>query len=196
MPRSRPAVNRDGVGLASAVPPQYMAEMRRSFSGRDRVACPLHDLHRGVFGESNIAADWAIGQIFLVEFEDLADVLLGGSVAGLAAELGPPLAALGDEVPVARDRRLYARQTALDPVLDQIPLELGECRIEVETGSVFEKTIAAKFPGSDIRLRVLSGGHERRVTVKLAEQPKLQAAQDQGGPLLMLDTAPNTTTSW
>jgi C-terminal processing protease CtpA/Prc len=60
--------------------------------------------------------------------------------------------------------------------------------VEVETSSVFEKTIAAKSPGSDIRLRVLSGGHERRVTVKLAEQPKIQAAQDQGGPLLMLDT--------
>jgi WD40 repeat protein len=60
--------------------------------------------------------------------------------------------------------------------------------VEVETSSIFEKTIAAKSPGSEIRLRVWSGGHERRIMATLVERPKIQAAQDQGGPLLMLDT--------
>jgi WD40 repeat protein len=35
---------------------------------------------------------------------------------------------------------------------------------------------------------VLSNGKECHVSVTLAEQPKIQAAQDQGGPLLVLDT--------
>jgi WD40 repeat protein len=76
---------------------------------------------------------------------------------------------------------------------DKAGLKAGEIvdlvdGVEVETSSAFEKTIAAKSPGSEIRLRVLSGGRERRIAVTLAEPPKIQPTQDQGGPLLMLDT--------
>jgi len=60
--------------------------------------------------------------------------------------------------------------------------------IEVETSSAFEKTITAKPSGSEVRLRVLSGGRERRITVTLGEWPKLRAVQNQALPLLMLDT--------
>jgi WD40 repeat protein len=60
--------------------------------------------------------------------------------------------------------------------------------VEIETSSAFERLIATKPPGTELRLRVLSGGSERRVSVTLAERPKVQAAQDQDGPLLMLDT--------
>jgi WD40 repeat protein len=63
--------------------------------------------------------------------------------------------------------------------------------VEMETSSAFEKLIATKPPGTELRLRIMSDGSERRVSVTLAEQPKLQAAQDQGGPLLMLDTGGN-----
>jgi WD40 repeat protein len=60
--------------------------------------------------------------------------------------------------------------------------------VEIETSSAFEKLLAMKSPSAQLRLRVLSGGSERRVTVSLAERPKIQAVQNQGGPLLMLDT--------
>jgi tricorn protease-like protein len=58
----------------------------------------------------------------------------------------------------------------------------------VDTSSDVDAAVAAKRPGDDVRLEVLSNGKERRVSVMLAERPKVQAAQDQGGPLLMLDT--------
>src|SRR5262249_36852523 len=64
--------------------------------------------------------------------------------------------------------------------------------VEVETGSAFEKTITARPPGTDVRLRVLSGGRERRVTVTLAERPQIQSVQDLGVPLLRLDTGGHT----
>jgi WD40 repeat protein len=60
--------------------------------------------------------------------------------------------------------------------------------VEPETSADVDKTIATKSPGTEIRLRLLSGGRERRISVTLAERPKIHAAQDQGGPLLMLDT--------
>jgi WD40 repeat protein len=60
--------------------------------------------------------------------------------------------------------------------------------VEPETAADIEKVLAAKPPGTELRLRIMSGGSERRVIVTLAEQPKIQAVQDQGGPLLMLDT--------
>jgi WD domain, G-beta repeat len=50
------------------------------------------------------------------------------------------------------------------------------------------EAIGAKRPGDAILLQVLSIGKERRISVTLAERPKIQAVQDQGGPLLMLDT--------
>jgi WD40 repeat protein len=59
---------------------------------------------------------------------------------------------------------------------------------EAETSSDVEKAIAAKPAGGEVRLRVLSDGNERRASVTLAERPKVQAVQDQGGPVLMLDT--------
>jgi WD40 repeat protein len=61
-------------------------------------------------------------------------------------------------------------------------------RIMVDTGSNIDAAVTAKHPGDELRLQVLSGGRERYVMVTLAEQPKIQAVQDQGGPLLMLDT--------
>jgi WD40 repeat protein len=60
--------------------------------------------------------------------------------------------------------------------------------VEPDTSADFEKAIAAKSPGAEVRLRVLSGGRERHVAVTLAERPTIQAAQDQPLPLLMLDT--------
>src|SRR5262249_28226787 len=60
--------------------------------------------------------------------------------------------------------------------------------MEGETSAVFEKTIAAKSPNTQVRLRVWSGGRERRIAVTLAERPKVQTVQDQDGPLLMLNT--------
>jgi WD40 repeat protein len=60
--------------------------------------------------------------------------------------------------------------------------------VEMETSSAFERLIGTKPPGTELRLRVLSGGSERRITATLAERPTIQVVQDQGGPLLMLDT--------
>jgi WD40 repeat protein len=57
----------------------------------------------------------------------------------------------------------------------------------IETGSDADAAVAAKHPGDELRLLVHSGGSEHRVRVTLAEQPKIQAAQDRL-PLLMLDT--------
>ena len=54
--------------------------------------------------------------------------------------------------------------------------------VEMETSSAFVKLIAAKPAGTELRLRIISGGGERRINVTLAEQPKIQVAQDQGGP--------------
>ena len=56
--------------------------------------------------------------------------------------------------------------------------------VEAETSGELEKAIALKSPGAEVLLRVLSGGRERRVTVTLAERPKVAVAL----PLLMLDT--------
>jgi WD40 repeat protein len=66
--------------------------------------------------------------------------------------------------------------------------------VEVETSSAFEKTIAAKSPTTEVRLRVLSGGRERRITVTLAEHPKVQAVEGQDRPLLTLDSGGHVAT--
>jgi WD40 repeat protein len=60
--------------------------------------------------------------------------------------------------------------------------------VEPETSADFDKSIAAKRPGAEVKLRVLSGGRERRVAVTLAAGPAIGAAQDQDLPLLILDT--------
>jgi PDZ domain/WD domain, G-beta repeat len=60
--------------------------------------------------------------------------------------------------------------------------------VEVETSSTVEKTITAKSPNTQVRLRAWSGSRERRIAVTLAEPPKMQADQGQSGLLLMLDT--------
>jgi hypothetical protein len=44
--------------------------------------------------------------------------------------------------------------------------------VEVEASADFERIVAAKPPGADIRLRVMSNGRARRVTATLAERPK------------------------
>ena len=64
--------------------------------------------------------------------------------------------------------------------------------VEAETSTDLEKAIAAKPIGSELRLRVLSAGHEHRITVTLVGHPKIQAAQDQDLPVLMLDTGGHT----
>lgn len=64
--------------------------------------------------------------------------------------------------------------------------------VEIETSSAFEKLLATKSPSDQLRLRVLSGGSERRITVTLAEHPRVQVVQDQALPLLMLDTGGHT----
>jgi WD40 repeat protein len=61
-------------------------------------------------------------------------------------------------------------------------------RIMLDTSSEVDAAIAAKHPGSVLRLQVLSGGRERRVALTLAERPKAQAMQQRAIPLLMLDT--------
>jgi WD40 repeat protein len=61
-------------------------------------------------------------------------------------------------------------------------------RTVIDTSSEADAAVGAKRPGDTMLLQVLSNGKEHRVSVTLAEQPKIQAAQDQGGPLLMLDT--------
>src|SRR5262249_46066699 len=61
-------------------------------------------------------------------------------------------------------------------------------RMMLDTSSDMEAAITAKAPGTVVRLQVLSGGVERSVPVTLGERPKIQVAQDQASPLLMLDT--------
>jgi S1-C subfamily serine protease len=60
-------------------------------------------------------------------------------------------------------------------------------RMMLEMSSDANAAFAAKHPGDELRLLVLSKGAERRITLTLVETPKIQAAQDQA-PLLMLDT--------
>jgi len=45
-----------------------------------------HDLHDGVLGEPDIAADQAVGQTVAVHCEYLPRLLVGGTLAHLAAE--------------------------------------------------------------------------------------------------------------
>jgi WD40 repeat protein len=62
--------------------------------------------------------------------------------------------------------------------------------VEVETSAALEKAVAAKSPGTELRLRVLSRGRERRITLTLAEPPQVPATQ--AVPQLMLDTGGHT----
>jgi WD40 repeat protein len=63
-------------------------------------------------------------------------------------------------------------------------------RTVIDTSSEVDAAVTAKRPGDAILLQVLSNGNERRVSVTLAERPKIQAtAQDQALPVLLLDTA-------
>jgi WD40 repeat protein len=61
-------------------------------------------------------------------------------------------------------------------------------RTMVDTSSDVDALIAAKRPGAEVRLQVLSGARERRVAVTLAERPKAQAVHAGAKPHLMLDT--------
>jgi WD40 repeat protein len=58
---------------------------------------------------------------------------------------------------------------------------------EVETSAAFETTVAAKPQGAHVRLRVRSGGRERRVAVAVTERPRAQVADQAAVPILMLD---------
>jgi WD40 repeat protein len=64
--------------------------------------------------------------------------------------------------------------------------------MEPETSADLEKAIAAKKPGAEVQLRVLSDGRERRITVTLVERPKVQAAERQDRLVLMLNTGGHT----
>jgi WD40 repeat protein len=66
-------------------------------------------------------------------------------------------------------------------------------RTMLETSSEVAAAIAAMPPGAVVRLQILSGGRERSVSVTLAEWPKIQAAEGQERPLLMLDTGGHMT---
>ena len=61
-------------------------------------------------------------------------------------------------------------------------------RTEVDTALEFRAAIEGRRPGAEVRLRVISGGRERRVAVTLAERSRSQASDGSGGPILMLDT--------
>jgi WD40 repeat protein len=58
----------------------------------------------------------------------------------------------------------------------------------VDASSDVDSAVAAKRPGAEIRVQVLSGARERRVAVTLAERPKVQEADASAMPHLMLDT--------
>jgi secreted trypsin-like serine protease len=45
--------------------------------------------------------------------------------------------------------------------------------VEAETSADFKKAFAAKPPGAEVRLRVFSAGRERRISVTLAERPRI-----------------------
>jgi WD40 repeat protein len=60
--------------------------------------------------------------------------------------------------------------------------------MEVESRAAFEAAVDAKRPGAEVRLRLLSGGRERRITATLAQAPKLGAGTAREVPHLMLDT--------
>jgi serine protease Do len=76
---------------------------------------------------------------------------------------------------------------------DKVGLKAGDIilsidGVEAETSADFEKVTAAKSPGAQVRLRVLSGGRERRVMVTLADRPKMQVVDTGERPQLLLDT--------
>jgi WD40 repeat protein len=76
---------------------------------------------------------------------------------------------------------------------DQSGLRAGDIivaidRAEIDTASELAAALETKRPGTQVRLTVLSGGRERRLTATLAEQPKSEAANAQGTLQLMLDT--------
>jgi hypothetical protein len=61
-------------------------------------------------------------------------------------------------------------------------------RTEIATASELISAIEGNPSGTAIHFRVTPGGYERRVTMKFSDRPKLQSAQGQDSPLLMLDT--------
>jgi S1-C subfamily serine protease len=65
---------------------------------------------------------------------------------------------------------------------DKVGLRTGNIivsidNVEPETATEADSTISAKSPGSELRLRIMSGGRERRVRVTLAERPPVQSMQ-------------------
>jgi WD40 repeat protein len=68
--------------------------------------------------------------------------------------------------------------------------------VEPETSADLEKAIEGQNPGAEVKLRVLSGGRESRVSVALGERPKVREVQQQALPHLMLDTGGHTAAIW
>jgi len=84
---------------------------------------------------------------------------------------------------------------------DKAGLKTGDIIVAVDrtmldTSSEVDAAIAAKRPGAEVRLQVLSGGRERPVTVTLAERPKPQTAEADAKPQLMLDTGGHMAQVW
>jgi WD40 repeat protein len=59
-------------------------------------------------------------------------------------------------------------------------------RTEIDNAADFNASVAGKRPGTEVRLRVLSKGHELRVAVVLDQRQTLTVAGD--APILQLDT--------
>lgn len=81
---------------------------------------------------------------------------------------------------------------------DQAGLKSGDIilaidRTLVDTSSDAEASIAAKPPGAEVRLQVLSEGRERRVNVTLGERPASRVIATGARPYLMLDTGGHMT---
>jgi WD40 repeat protein len=61
-------------------------------------------------------------------------------------------------------------------------------RTEIDTAAELNAVIDTKPPGTEVRLSVLSGGRDRRMSATLAERPKPGITAAGAGPQLMLDT--------
>jgi WD40 repeat protein len=81
---------------------------------------------------------------------------------------------------------------------DKAGLKTGDIIVAVErtmidTASDIDAAMADKRPGTEMRLQVLSGGRERRVTLVLGERPAARVVAADAKPYLMLDTGGHMT---
>jgi WD40 repeat protein len=142
-----------------------------------------------------------VGGLFMraLGFQFLLALLISGTASAqegkgwLGADLLDVTKAEADRLKWDVPRGAKVGVVASDSPAEKAGLKSGDIilsvdRTEIDASSEAETVIAAKHPGDELRLRVLSEGSERRIAVTLAERPKVRAAQDEGGPLLMLDT--------